>query len=580
MLSISLLFSTLISLATSTPSFVTIGNTNIYLCTNDIVRITHTPNGGDAPAKRISLIANLSNFPATNYTTNESATTVTISTSSLKTVVDKATELVTIYDLHSNEILLQETKTTFTPTTDMNTSTYIIEQSWISPTNEALYGGGEFQNGLINFKNAPIQLVQFNTEAIIPFFLSSLGHGILWDNYAWSYLNPVQESSKLTFTPTLTTMKDHEITDGDAIGLRGCDASDWHQLWTYNTTGDLTITLSEATTFGSTSKIVLDMNDEKGAVHCWERNEKFNYNQQWNYNATHQMFHSLTKSDLCLKAAVEDVTNNISVVQCDISDPLQKWEVDTSTGLIAMTPSIISRSRRVQAQQFTTLVSNTGEYEGALCLSGNPNEIPKASVTFVPTDDGDHYFYIDACPNQFGCGMGKTLKLWMEGIDVPIIDWQQLTNLPDSITGRAMNLQQGKTYTIYYDWSNFDTMPPVYYRQPNESNETTLKSNLGNLIDYYFTAGHGSMDVAIQGYRTITGQAPLYADWAYGFWQCKEHYKTQAGLLAAAHGFRNRSIPVDNIVQDWHYWGNLGWGPQWDPGKTLFFTWYEVCTKH
>ena len=22
---------------------------------------------------------------------------------------------------------------------------------------------------------------------------------------------------------------------------------------------------------------------------------------------------------------------------------------------------------------------------------------------------------------------------------------------------------------------------------------------------------------------------------------------------------------MDNIVQDWHYWGNLGWGPQWDP---------------
>ena len=36
-------------------------------------------------------------------------------------------------------------------------------------------------------------------------------------------------------------------------------------------------------------------------------------------------------------------------------------------------------------------------------------------------------------------------------------------------------------------------------------------------------------------------------------------------MLDAAHGFRNRSIPVDNIVQDWHYWGDLGWGPQWDP---------------
>jgi len=40
----------------------------------------------------------------------------------------------------------------------------------------------------------------------------------------------------------------------------------------------------------------------------------------------------------------------------------------------------------------------------------------------------------------------------------------------------------------------------------------------------------------------------------------KEHYKTEQEVLEAAHGYRNRSIPVDNIVQDWHYWGSLGWG--------------------
>ena len=68
-------------------------------------------------------------------------------------------------------------------------STFIVETEWFSPPDEALYGGGEFQNGITNFKDASIQLVQFNTEAIVPFFLSSKGHGILWDNYAWSYLN-------------------------------------------------------------------------------------------------------------------------------------------------------------------------------------------------------------------------------------------------------------------------------------------------------------------------------------------------------------------------------------------------------
>ena len=57
------------------------------------------------------------------------------------------------------------------------------------------------------------------------------------------------------------------------------------------------------------------------------------------------------------------------------------------------------------------------------------------------------------------------------------------------------------------------------------------------------------IDGAIAGYRTITGAAPLYGRWAYGFWQCKEHYKTQQEVLDAAAGYRNRSIPIDSVVQ-------------------------------
>ena len=36
-------------------------------------------------------------------------------------------------------------------------------------------------------------------------------------------------------------------------------------------------------------------------------------------------------------------------------------------------------------------------------------------------------------------------------------------------------------------------------------------------------------------------------------------------MLAAARGFRARGLPLDAIVQDWQYWGALGWGPVWDP---------------
>ena len=48
--------------------------------------------------------------------------------------------------------------------------------------------------------------------------------------------------------------------------------------------------------------------------------------------------------------------------------------------------------------------------------------------------------------------------------------------------------------------------------------------------------------------------------WAMGFWQSRERYVTQADLLTVLKTFRDRHIPIDNIVQDWSYWKEPDWG--------------------
>ena len=71
----------------------------------------------------------------------------------------------------------------------------------------------------------------------------------------------------------------------------------------------------------------------------------------------------------------------------------------------------------------------------------------------------------------------------------------------------------------------------------------------------------GPMDQVIAGYRDLTGQAPMYGKWAYGYWQSKEHYETRDELLGIARQYREKRIPIDNIIQDWNYWGgNENWG--------------------
>ncbi|HUA15505.1 MAG TPA: glycoside hydrolase family 31 protein [Verrucomicrobiae bacterium] len=84
-----------------------------------------------------------------------------------------------------------------------------------------------------------------------------------------------------------------------------------------------------------------------------------------------------------------------------------------------------------------------------------------------------------------------------------------------------------------------------------------LSSEVADVIDYYFIYGP-EFDSIVAGYRELTGDPPLFGKWAYGFWQCKNRYKTQSELLAVAQKYRDLHIPADNIVQDWFWWYTMG----------------------
>ncbi len=87
----------------------------------------------------------------------------------------------------------------------------------------------------------------------------------------------------------------------------------------------------------------------------------------------------------------------------------------------------------------------------------------------------------------------------------------------------------------------------------------SLASETAKAIDYYVVVGSDT-DSVISGYRKLTGKAVMLPKWAYGFWQSRERYKSQAQLLDALKTYRERQIPIDNIVLDWSYWPQDAWG--------------------
>ena len=99
-------------------------------------------------------------------------------------------------------------------------------------------------------------------------------------------------------------------------------------------------------------------------------------------------------------------------------------------------------------------------------------------------------------------------------------------------------------------WDNYS---PTQF--DDDASGMSLASQVGETIDYYFMYG-GSADGVIAQMRHLSGDVPMFPLWTYGFWQCKERYKSARELLSVVDKYRELQVPLDGIIQDWQYWGS------------------------
>ena len=113
-------------------------------------------------------------------------------------------------------------------------------------------------------------------------------------------------------------------------------------------------------------------------------------------------------------------------------------------------------------------------------------------------------------------------------------------------------IQSLKGWGIY--WDN-------YSRSQFIDNEEGMKfsAEVGDDIDYYFMYG-GSADEVNRQIRKLSGEVPMFPLWTFGYWQCRERYKSVDELLEVVRWHRANNVPLDGIIQDWQYWGsNYTW---------------------
>jgi alpha-D-xyloside xylohydrolase len=163
----------------------------------------------------------------------------------------------------------------------------------------------------------------------------------------------------------------------------------------------------------------------------------------------------------------------------------------------------------------------------------------------------DKYYNIE---QQFSLGEAEAIY-GLGQINNGVMNYRGHKELLMQTNHHAVNpfILSSKGYGIL--WDNYSE---TQFDNETDPGSMVLRSEVADEINYYFIHADNS-DGIIAEYRKLTGHAPLFGKWAYGYWQSKERYESQAQILSAAIEYRERRIPIDNIIQDWEYWGENGW---------------------
>jgi len=169
----------------------------------------------------------------------------------------------------------------------------------------------------------------------------------------------------------------------------------------------------------------------------------------------------------------------------------------------------------------------------------NPRTMTSAEVMGEKTFNAEQRFKLTQGEGIFGLGQHQDGYMNYRGKEIILVQTNTVAVNPFLISTNGYGiLWDNYSKTIFND----------------DADGMSFRSEVADQVDYYFIAGE-TMDEIIAGYRFLTGPAPLFGKWAYGYWQSKERYVDGKELVGTVEQFRRRQIPLDNIVQDWRYWG-------------------------
>jgi alpha-D-xyloside xylohydrolase len=149
--------------------------------------------------------------------------------------------------------------------------------------------------------------------------------------------------------------------------------------------------------------------------------------------------------------------------------------------------------------------------------------------------------------HDYGLGQNQQGFLDLRG---HVVECQHNYDAPAGQSVCVPFLVTNKGYAIVWDNPSKTTVTLGFNHQNN------FKSEVGQRVSFFVIAG--GYDAIYRGFRLLTGDVPMLPKSAYGYIQCKQRYSTQAELMDVAKGYRDRHLPIDDLVVDWFTYTKMG----------------------
>jgi alpha-D-xyloside xylohydrolase len=164
---------------------------DVTVCSDSVIHVVASPNGPPAEHPKPWMLDAKEACPGAAFTFTKNAGAAVIATAALKVGFSLNRGNLT-YEDAVGESLLREGNAiprTYEATEENGEKTYRITDRFGLEAMEGVYGLGQHQSGLFNYRGATVELAQNNTDVAIPLLLSTKGYGLMWNTAAYSYVD-------------------------------------------------------------------------------------------------------------------------------------------------------------------------------------------------------------------------------------------------------------------------------------------------------------------------------------------------------------------------------------------------------